>query len=94
MSRPYVRALDLPRVLPISASLLTAPASAVADVLAVALQAEVKRGVAGHWTYCPARHAALKAYYQAERNQADAEADRDAEAYLDRLECARECQFH
>ena len=70
MSRPYNRAYDLPRILPIEASLMSAPAADVAKLIRRALEAEKLRGITGHWSYNLPRHAALIRAYAAEAGAA------------------------
>jgi hypothetical protein len=66
----YVRARDLPRLLPLwPAELHTATLSEHARLLARlrrALRVERQRGLAGHWAYDLARHAQLLRAYRAE----------------------------
>jgi hypothetical protein len=66
----YVRARDLPRVLPLWPHELTVTTNAdharLLARLRRALRAERQRGLAGHWTYDLARHAQLLRAYRAE----------------------------
>ena len=66
----YVRARDLPRLLPLWPHELTATTNAdrarLLARLRRALRAERQRGLAGHWTYDLARHAQLLRAYRAE----------------------------
>src|SRR5262245_37367739 len=66
----YVRARDLPRLLPLwPHELITTTKAEHARLLARlrrALRAERQRGLAGHWTYDLARHAQLVRAYRAE----------------------------
>jgi uncharacterized protein YbjT (DUF2867 family) len=67
----YDRARDLPRLLPLWPEEIADPSPLarwrLARVLARALRRERQRGVAGHWSYDLARHAALLKAYRAER---------------------------
>ena len=67
----YQRVRDLPRLLPVFAEELETPSPAQqARLLAMlrrALRHERTRGLAGHWTYDLARHAALLNAYRAEQ---------------------------
>jgi hypothetical protein len=66
----YVRARDLPRLLPLWPHELTPATNADHALLLArlrrALRAERQRGLAGHWTYDLARHAQLLRAYRAE----------------------------
>ena len=66
----YVRARDLPRLLPLWPHELAATTNAdrarLLARLRRALRAERQRGLAGHWTYDLARHAQLLRAYRAE----------------------------
>jgi hypothetical protein len=66
----YMRAHDLPRLLPMwpkeLSDLSVAGRKRVIATLRRALKAERQRGLAGHWTYDLARHAQLLAAYRAE----------------------------
>ncbi len=68
--RTYVRAHDLPRLLPMwpkdLADLSVAGRERVIATLRRALKAERQRGLAGHWAYDLARHAQLLAAYRTE----------------------------
>ena len=67
----YRRARDLPRLLPLFEAELETPTLAqhlaLIALIRRALWRERMRGTGGHWTYDLARHAALLAAYQAER---------------------------
>jgi hypothetical protein len=68
--RPYDRRTELPRVLPLwpheVADESPQGRALVVAKLARALRAERRRGIAGHWTYDLARHAALLRVYRLE----------------------------
>lgn len=61
--RPYDRQRDLPRLVPVLAEDIGSPdlqhRLRIVAMLRRALRAERARARAGHWTYDPARHAAL-----------------------------------
>ena len=67
----YQRGRDLPRLLPLMRSERETPTAEqhvrLIGLIRRALRRERCRGVAGHWTYDLARHAALLAAYRAER---------------------------
>lgn len=69
-TRAYVRARDLPRLLPLwprkIASMKAADHARLLARLRKALRAERQRGLGGHWTYDLARHAQLLRAYRAE----------------------------
>ena len=69
-ARPYDRARDLPRLIPVWAAALpvgsTVGHAQILEQLRRALRAERNRGKCGHWTYDLARHAALLRAYRAE----------------------------
>ncbi|MGD9783874.1 MAG: hypothetical protein AB7E80_09945 [Hyphomicrobiaceae bacterium] len=70
-TRSYVRKRDLPPLLPLFAE-VTEATNVVAQARLVgrlqrSLRAERRLGLAGHWTYDLARHAALLRAYRAER---------------------------
>ena len=69
-TRAYVRARDLPRLLPLwpreIASTNAADHALLLARLRKALRAERQRGQGGHWTYDLARHAQLLRAYRAE----------------------------
>ena len=73
-SRPYDRDRDLPRLLPLSAEEIATPtAEAQTRLVALlrrALRAERVRAREGHWTYDPARHAALLRAFRIEADAA------------------------
>jgi hypothetical protein len=66
----YVRERDLPRLMAVWPRELTdtseAGRSLLIERIRNALRAERQRGLAGHWTYDLARHAAMLAAYRAE----------------------------
>jgi uncharacterized protein YcaQ len=68
---PYERLKDLPKLIPLWPSELADASLAgrrrLLGLLARSLRAERRRGLAGHWSYDLARHAALVAAYRAER---------------------------
>ena len=70
----YVRARDLPLLLPVWPADLADTSAAgrerIVRLLRRALRAERARGLAGHWTYDLARHAQLRAAFDAERADA------------------------
>jgi hypothetical protein len=70
----YVRARDLPKLVPLWPSelrTLNGPAHArLLSKLRCALRAERQRGLAGHWTYDLVRHAQLLRAYRAETSVA------------------------
>ncbi len=67
----YQRERDLPRLIPLWPAEISDGSIAARDRLvrkmARALRAERQRGLAGHWAYDLARHAALYRAYQAEK---------------------------
>ena len=73
-ARPYSRERDLPRLLPLLADDLppeNEPAgAALLGLLRRALRRERNRSLQGHWTYDPARHAALVHAYRHEAGRA------------------------
>ncbi len=66
----YVRARDLPKLVPLWPSEIETPSLAdharLLAKLRRALRAERRRGIGGHWTYDLARHAQLLRAYRAE----------------------------
>jgi hypothetical protein len=66
----YVRARDLPKLLPLWPSELEVPSQAdharLLAKLRKALRAERQRGLGGHWAYDLARHSQLLRAYRAE----------------------------
>lgn len=71
IGRPYCRSRDLPRLLPLLAADLSTGSLAnsreLVALLRRALRAERVRARAGHWTYDPARHAALLRAFRIEQ---------------------------
>jgi hypothetical protein len=70
-ARPYNRAADLRRLLPLwpeeLADASIAGRTRLLQMLERALRAERQRGIGGHWTYDLSRHASLWAALQTER---------------------------
>lgn len=69
-TRPYVRADDLPRLIPLWPAEIEdrslAGHAALIQKLRKALREERRRGIAGHWCYDLTRHAGLLAAYRKE----------------------------